>query len=210
MTKIQNIIKILDEKYKDAKIELYYKTDFQLLVAVIMSAQTTDKQVNKVNEIFFKFLKEPKDVNKIWLKNIEKYISSIWFFRNKAKFIFETWNILLNNFDSKIPNNLKILTSLPWVWIKTAKVVLRTLYNKPYLRVDTHVHRVLNRLQIVSTKTPEETDKEADKIIKNIHKKKLHHTLILFWRYECKAIKPNCLDCKLQKYCSYYAAWGVS
>lgn len=179
MKKIQEIIKILDENYKDAKIELYYETPFQLIIAVLMSAQTTDKQVNKVNQEFFKVLKEPKDVNTIWLKNITSYINSIWFYRNKAKFIFETWNILLEKYNSKIPDNLEDLTTLPWVWIKTAKVVLRTLYNKPYLAVDTHVHRVLNRLQIVSTKTPEETDKEASRIIKDIHKKKLHHTLIL-------------------------------
>jgi len=203
MSKIQEIIKILNENYKDAKIELYYETPFQLLIAVLMSAQTTDKQVNKVNQEFFKVLKEPKDVNTIWLKNITSYINSIWFYRNKAKFIFETWNILLEKYNSQIPQTLEELTTLPWVWIKTAKVVLSTLYNKPYLAVDTHVHRVLNRLQIVSTKTPEETDKQASKIIKDIHKKKLHHTLILFGRYECKALKPLCNDCKLKKYCNY-------
>jgi len=205
MSKIQEIIKILNENYKDAKIELYYETPFQLLIAVLMSAQTTDKQVNKVNQEFFKVLKEPKDVNTIWLKNITSYINSIWFYRNKAKFIFETWNILLEKYNSQIPQTLEELTTLPWVWIKTAKVVLSTLYNKPYLAVDTHVHRVLNRLQIVSTKTPEETDKKASKIIKDIYKKKLHHTLILFGRYECKALKPECGNCKLKKYCNYAA-----
>lgn len=205
MSKIQEIIKILNENYKDAKIELYYETPFQLLIAVLMSAQTTDKQVNKVNQEFFKVLKEPKDVNTIWLKNITSYINSIWFYRNKAKFIFETWNILLEKYNSQIPQTLEELTTLPWVWIKTAKVVLSTLYNKPYLAVDTHVHRVLNRLQIVSTKTPEATDKEASKIIKDIYKKKLHHTLILFGRYECKALKPECGNCKLKKYCNYAA-----
>ena len=108
------------------------------------------------------------------------------------------------DFDSKIPDNLEDLIKLSWVWIKTAKVVLWVLHNAPYIAVDTHVHRVMNRLWIVSTKTPEETDKEIHKILSEKQKTNSHHALVLFWRYICKAKKPDCKNCSLQKNCKYF------
>jgi len=200
-----NIVKnTLFKMYPENKTELKYENPYQLLVAVIMSAQTTDKQVNKVNEKFFKVLKTPQDAVNMGVEKIKSYIKSIGFYNNKAKNIFETSKILLEKYNWKIPEDLEDLIKLPWVGIKTAKVVSAILYNKPYLPVDTHVHRVLNRLGIVKTKTPLETDKEAAKILDKDATIKLHHSLIFFGRYHCTARKPKCEICPLKEICEYY------
>ncbi len=200
-----NIVKnTLFKMYPENKTELNYENPYQLLIAVIMSAQTTDKQVNKVNEKFFKILKKPEDAIKLGIDWIKQYIKSIGFYNNKAKNIYETSKILLEKYNWKIPENLEELIKLPGVGIKTAKVVSAILYNKPYLPVDTHVHRVLNRLWIVKTKTPLETDKEAAKILDKDATIKLHHSLIFFWRYHCTARKPKCDICPLKEICEYY------
>ena len=138
------------------------------------------------------------------VEKIKSYIKSIGFYNNKAKNIFETSKILLEKYNWKIPEDLEDLIKLPWVGIKTAKVVSAILYNKPYLPVDTHVHRVLNRLGIVKTKTPLETDKEAAKILDKDATIKLHHSLIFFGRYHCTARKPKCEICPLKEICEYY------
>ncbi len=208
--KIIKIVAYLDELFWDSKIELNYETPFQLLVAVIMSAQTTDKQVNKVNLEFFKVLKEPSDVKILGVEWIKNYINSIWFFNNKAKFIYETGIILERDFNSIIPSDIKTLQSLPWVWVKTAKVVLSNLYNLPYIAVDTHVHRVLNRIWIVKTKLPEQTDVKIDKVFNDEIKLKLHHNLVLFWRYHCKARSPECGKCELREICKYFENGKIS
>lgn len=202
--KLSLIISYLDEMFWDSKIELDYNTDFQLLVAVIMSAQTTDKQVNKVNWEFFKVLEKPSDVRILWIEGIKNKINSIGFFNNKSKFIYETGIILDEKYNSQIPQDIKVLTKLPGVGVKTAKVVLSNLYNRPYIAVDTHVHRVLNRLWIVNTKMPEQTDKKIETVFDDEIKLKLHHNLVLFWRYHCKARKPECKKCKLKNICKYY------
>jgi len=200
-----NIVKnTLFKMYPENKTELNYENPYQLLIAVIMSAQTTDKQVNKVNEKFFKILKKPEDALKLGVDWIKQYIKSIGFYNNKAKNIYETSKILLEKYNWKIPENLEELVKLPGVGIKTAKVVSAILYNKPYLPVDTHVHRVLNRLWIVKTKTPLETDKEAVKVLDKDATIKLHHSLIFFWRYHCTARKPKCDICPLKEICEYY------
>lgn len=201
--KIEILKKVTYEMFPEAKTELEYSNPFQLLIAIIMSAQTTDKQVNKVNKIFFETLKTPNDWVKIWEKQIEKYINTVSFFRNKAKNIFKTCQILseknLEDFDT-----LEKLTELPWVWIKTAKVFLAVLKDESYLAVDTHVHRVLNRVWIVKTKTPLDTNKKSEKIFTTDDLGKLHHCLIMFWRYHCTARKPKCETCDLKNVCDYY------
>ena len=206
MTKRQKINLLKQEIFKmfpDAKAELNFENNFQLLIAVLMSAQTTDKQVNRVNQNFFKFLKKPEDWVKMWVEKIEKMINSIWFFRNKAKNIFKTCEILseknLENF-----HEISDLIQLPWVWIKTAKVFLSVTKWWQYLAVDTHVHRVLNRVWIVYTKSPEETDKIAEKIFTKEDLWPLHHGLIFFWRYHCVARKPNCENCPIQDSCKFF------
>ncbi|RAL55756.1 hypothetical protein BLD25_04425 [Candidatus Gracilibacteria bacterium GN02-872] len=170
----------------DAKTELKYGNDFQLLIAIIMSAQSTDKQVNKVNEIFFKKLIEPKDGVELGVDKIRKYINSISFFNNKAKNIFGTCEKLVEA-KNKIPESVEELQKLPGVGVKTSKVFLSVTKDAPYLGVDTHVHRVLNRFGIVKTNSPLETDKIVSKIEMDLSYKNLHNTLILFGRYYSKA-----------------------
>lgn len=199
--KINILKKETFEMFPDAKTELYYENNFQLLIAIIMSAQTTDKQVNKVNATFFKFLKSPKDGIELWEQKIKEFIKTVSFFNAKAKNIYKTCLILQNR---EIPETIEELKKLHWVWIKTAKVFMSIIKNAPFLGVDTHVHRVLNRVWIVKTKTPEQTDKEAEKILTDKDTAQLHHSLIFFWRYFCTARKPKCNECPIKKVCDYY------
>lgn len=197
--KLNKIIKIIAETYSDKRIELNYETPFQLLIAVILSAQTTDIQVNKVTKYLFKKIKNPEDMKNITISEIKNYINKINFFNNKARFIHETWLVLEKDFNSVIPDTLEDLTSLSGVWIKTAKVVLNQLYNQSFIAVDTHVHRVCNRTWIVETKTPEQTDKLISNIFTEEQKRNSHHAFVLFGRYICKAKKPECKNCPLFK-----------
>ena len=182
-----------------------YETEFQLLIAILMSAQVTDVQVNKVNTTFFQYIKVPEDGVNLWVEKISDFINTISFYRNKSRFIFETSTILKNQYNSQVPKTIKELTSLPGVWIKTAKVFLWVIEDAPYLWVDTHVHRVLNRTWIVNTKSALETDKIAEKIFTENDLAFLHNTLIFFGRYHCIARKPKCTECKLKDFCKYYA-----
>ena len=126
------------------------------------------------------------------------------FFRNKSRFIKETGTILAREYDGILPNDLKLIQTFPGIGIKTAKVVLAVLYDMPYVGVDTHIHRVMNRLGAVETKTPEQTDRELDRLFDIETKRIIHHPLVLFGRYHCIARKPKCDTCKLQKDCKYY------
>ncbi len=203
MKNLGEIIQRLDELFPNPKTELEFKNEFQLLIAIIMSAQTTDKQVNKVNEIFFTKFSTPEELFKLWEEEIKKNINKIWLYNSKAKNIFLTSKMLLEEYNQKIPENLIELQKLPWVWVKTAKVWLSVVKNESYLAVDTHVHRVLNRLWIVKTKSPWETDKVAEKKLKKEDLARLHHTLILFGRYYCTAKNPKCSNCALLDVCPY-------
>ena len=193
----------LNKMFPDAKTELMYNNEFQLLIAILMSAQATDKQVNKINRNFFEFLKTPKDWIDLWVEEIIMFIDSVSFFNNKAKNIYKTCKILVEKYNSKIPKTIEQLTELPWVWIKTAKVFLAVIEDAPYIWVDTHVHRVLNRLWLVKTKTPNETDKKISKGFTKENHWMLHNTLVLFWRYHCIARKPKCWKCPFLEKCSY-------
>lgn len=190
--------------YPDFKTELYYKTPFQLVVAVIMSAQATDKQVNIINKEFFEKVKNPVDLEKLSLNEIKNYLKSLNYYKNKSKYIKNLSEILYKNYNSTIPNDLEILKTLPGIWIKTAKVILWVLYDAPYIWVDTHIHRISNRIGFVKTKTPEQTDKILEKKLTLVQKRKMHHALVLFWRYNCPAIKPKCEKCLINYLCDYY------
>lgn len=201
---IKKIVLYLDKLFPEAKTELEYNNEFQLLVAIIMSAQTTDKQVNKVNKVFFRKFETPLDL--IWLGEdfIINEIKTIWLYNSKARNIFLTSNLLIEKFNNIIPNTLDEITKLPWVWIKTWKVWLGIIKKMPYLAVDTHVHRVLNRIGLVKTNNANETDKKAEIIFSGSDLANLHHTLILFWRYNCISRNPKCDICELKDICKYY------
>lgn len=183
------------------KIELDYETPFQLLCAVILSAQTTDKQVNRVTPSFFAKVKESQDIINMPLSEIEDFLKYINFFRNKSRYIKETGKILTEIYQGIIPNDLKLLQTFPGVGIKTAKVVLSVLYDMPYIWVDTHIHRVMNRVGVVHTSTPEQTDKELDTLFEVETKKIIHHPIVLFGRYHCIARAPKCNTCPIAKDC---------
>lgn len=199
-----NILKPIVEAYGWKKIELDYETPFQLLCAVILSAQTTDKQVNKVTPPFFKKVREPSDIVTMSLDEVMDDFKYVNFFRNKSRYIKETGTILAEQYGWVLPNDLKLIQTFPGIGIKTAKVVLSVLYDMPYVGVDTHIHRVMNRLGVVKTKTPNETDRAIDTLFDEKTKKTLHHPLVLFGRYHCTARNPKCQSCKISKYCSYY------
>jgi endonuclease-3 len=194
----------LNEMFPDAKTELYYNNEFQLLVAILMSAQATDKQVNIVNRNFFNFLITPEDGVKMDVDYIKEFINSISFFNNKAVNIKKTCNILVDEYNSQVPRTIEELTKLPGVGIKTAKVFLAVIEDAPYIGVDTHVHRVLNRLGLVNTKSPLETDKKISKGFTKENHGMLHNTLVLFGRYHCIARKPKCETCPFIEKCKHY------
>ena len=191
-------------EYGGNKIELDYETPFQLLCAVILSAQSTDKQVNRITPPFFQIVRQASDVIDISLEDIEEHLKYVNFFRNKSRFIKETGIILAREYDGILPNDLKLIQTFPGIGIKTAKVVLAVLYDMPYVGVDTHIHRVMNRLGVVETNTPEQTDRELDQLFDTETKRIIHHPLVLFGRYHCIARRPKCETCKLQKECRYY------
>lgn len=199
---INFIFQTLDKLYPNADTELKFWNDFQLVLAVVMSAQTTDKQVNKVTEQLFKKIKTPKDVINMWLDNLTKSISSINYYNNKAKHIFEL-SKMLDREPLLLCPDLKQLQKLPGVGIKTAKVISYVLFWSKVIAVDTHVHRVANRLWLVNTKSPEKASQELEKLVPDKYKETAHHTLILFGRYHCTARNPKCIECPFIKICKY-------
>ncbi len=198
------VIQTIYNLYWGKRIELNYETNFQLLCAVILSAQTTDKQVNKVTPPFFEKVREAQDVMNLSQETIENDLKYVNFFRNKSRFIKETGTILAESYHGILPNDLSLIQTFPGIGIKTAKVVLSILYAMPYVWVDTHIHRVMNRLGIVKTKIPNETDAAIERIFSVEEKRILHHPFVLFGRYHCIARKPKCETCPLQKKCAYY------
>jgi endonuclease III len=202
--KWDDVIHTIYSLYGGKKIELDYETPFQLLSAVILSAQTTDKQVNRITPPFFAKVRESKDIIDMPLEEIEWYLKYVNFYRNKSRYIKETGTILARDYGGVLPNDLKLIQTFPGIGIKTAKVVLSVLYDMPYVWVDTHIHRVMNRLGIVSTKTPAETDKAIEQIFATKEKQILHHATVLFGRYHCTARNPKCQTCLLSKKCAYY------
>ena len=199
---IDFIFQTLDKLYPDADTELKYSNDFQLVLAVVMSAQTTDKQVNKVTNTLFQTIKTPEDVIKMWLDELTKSISSINYYNNKAKHIFQLSKMLDKNPWLLCPD-LETLQKLPWVGIKTAKVISYVLFGSKVIAVDTHVHRVSNRLWLVKTQSPEKTSQELEKVVPDKYKQTAHHTLILFGRYHCTARNPKCNECPFTQICKY-------
>ena len=203
-SEIARIVDIIHARYRDRNIELDHATPFQLLIAVILSAQTTDKQVNRITPPLFARVREPKDILSIPLPELEKYANRVNFFRNKAKYIKQTGERLARDYGGVIPNDLKLLQTFPGIGVKTAKVVLHFLYGEPLVGVDTHIHRVTNRIGIVKTKTPIQTDRVLEKKLTHEQRLKIHHPFVLFGRYHCTARAPKCPTCPVQGYCNYF------
>jgi endonuclease-3 len=197
------IFNALKREINNPTTELIFKNPFELLIAVILSAQTTDIQVNKVTNKLFKVAPTPEDLAKLSLTSIESIINKIGLYKNKAKNIQQTSQILINEFSSQVPRKREDLERLPGVGRKTANVILNTIFNEPVIAVDTHIFRLANRINLGKGKTPLEVEKKLTKTTPKEFLKDAHHLLILHGRYTCKAQKPNCLSCCINHLCEY-------
>jgi len=191
------------KKIPNPTTELNYSTSFELLVAVTLSAQATDKSVNQVTESLFPLANTPETIFELGENKLRDTIKSIGLFNSKAKHIIQTCRILIDKYNSKVPETRKELEALPGVGRKTANVVLNTAFGQPTIAVDTHIYRVANRTAIASGKTVLEVEKKLIKFIPDEFKVPAHHLMILHGRYVCKARSPHCNDCILLDLCEY-------
>lgn len=191
----------LEETYRGAKTALHYSNPFELLIAVILSAQCTDVRVNKVTEHFFKKAATPAVMASLGVLAIEKEIHDCGFFHNKAKNIYRTCQILCEKYHGQVPDDYDALLSLPGVGRKTANVVSSIAFNHPAIAVDTHVFRVSNRLKLAVGTTPEEVEMKLQKVIPKDKWSSAHHWLIWHGRKICKARRPLCISCPLYDLC---------
>ena len=194
----------MDELFPNPKCELDYHKDYELLIAVILSAQTTDKRVNKVTKVLFNKYPSIKELSEAPISTLEEIIREIGTFHKKAIYIHEITKKLTDDDYDYVPNNRKYIESLPGVGHKSANVFLSNIYNVPSLAVDTHVSRVSKRLGIAKEKDDVTIiEKKLTQKIPQDKWIKLHHQLVLFGRYHCKAIKPECNSCKIKEHCKY-------
>ncbi|GAB6189240.1 endonuclease III [Marinitoga arctica] len=201
---IKKILEILEKTYPDSTTALKYNNTFELLIAVMLSAQTTDNQVNKVTPKLFEKFKTPEDFVKLTPEKLEKYIKGVGLYKTKSKNIINTCKILLEKYNGKIPDTKEELVKLPGVGRKTANVMLSVAFNKPAIAVDTHVFRVSNRIGLANSKNVEKTEEDLMKAIPKELWGKAHHWLIYHGRNICKARNPKCEECPIKDYCDYY------
>ena len=188
--------------------ELNFQTPFQLLVAVVLSAQCTDARVNKVTNSLFQKYPSAKEFANLSVDELGKEIYSLGFFRTKAKNLIALSKSLIENFDGKVPCTMKELTTLPGVGRKTASVVLAEAFNIPAFAVDTHVFRVANRLGIGDEKSPDACEAALKNFFPKENWAKTHLQMVIFGRYTCKAQNPKCTDCPFQSICKYFQKKG--
>lgn len=188
----------------DASSELVYNSPYQLLVAVMLSAQCTDKRVNMVTPRFFESFPTPSELAAASFDEVFSHISSISYPNAKARHLIAAAQLLVSRFGGEIPSDIDALMSLPGVGRKTANVVASIIYDKPVIAVDTHVFRVSHRLGLSAGKTPREVELDLEKHIPAEIRAVAHHWLILHGRYVCKALKPDCKACGLKDACSFY------
>ncbi len=197
------LIKLLNKSIKNPKTSLKYRNQFTLLTSVVLSAQCTDANVNNVTKNIYKKYYTPKHFADLGVKRIRKLIKSIGLFNNKAKNLYYLSKILLDKYQSKVPNKFEDLMLLPGVGRKTANVVLNEAFKKPTIAVDTHVFRVSNRTGLTKGNSPAQVEKQLLNILPSLHLKKAHHLILLHGRYVCKARKPLCKGCIIREICLY-------
>lgn len=197
------ILKILEDTYSGTKTALNYNSPFELLIAVILSAQCTDERVNKITARLFPRFDTPEKMGALSQEEMEEQIRDCGLYHAKAKNILATCHMLVQEFDSKIPDNITTLMKLPGVGKKTANVVASIIYNVPAIAVDTHVFRVSHRLGLAKGADPLATEKELQKIIPMEKWSDAHHWFIWHGRKICKARKPLCTECVVLAECPY-------
>ena len=200
--KINQILDFVDSLFPDAKCELFYNQDYELAIAVMLSAQTTDKSVNQVTKVLFNKYQTLEELNKAPIEEIENIIKSIGLFKNKAANIKGIAKTLLLEFNGKLPSDKDELQTLPGIGNKSAGVIRCEVFKIPDLPVDTHIIRITNRLGIAKkSDTPLDIELKLKKIIDEKRWIKTHHQLIHFGRYFCTAKSPKCEQCKLREIC---------
>lgn len=197
------ILKVLAEHFRHAKIELNYQTDFQLLIAVLLSAQATDIGVNKATKALFEKVTSAEEMLRLTDAELIGYIKTIGLYRNKAKNVLALSRILVDQYDGKVPKSRRALESLPGVGRKTANVVLNEAFGKPTIAVDTHIFRVCNRSLLAKSNTPEGVERRLLRVVPMVFKKDLHQWLIQLGRYTCVARRPKCFACPIQDLCEF-------
>ncbi len=201
----KGIIEWFQTNMPQAQTELHYNSPYQLLVAVILSAQCTDKRINLVTPALFEAYPSPADLAKASVDDIYNLIKSVSYPNNKAKNLHGMANMLVDVFDSQVPDTMEELIKLPGVGRKTANVILSVVFDQAAMAVDTHVFRVSERIGLTTnSKSPFETEKALMKNFPQEVIAQAHHWLILHGRYTCTARKPKCLDCGIREYCRFY------
>jgi endonuclease-3 len=204
-TTVNKIFALFAKLENNPTTELVYNSHFELLVAVVLSAQATDISVNKATAQLYKVANTPQQMVALGINGISNYIKTIGLYNTKAHNIWHLSKILIESYNSQVPGQFEQLISLPGVGRKTANVILNTLFAKPVIAVDTHVFRVSKRLGIANGNSVEIVEQQLQQNIPNKFKYNAHHWLILHGRYICKAQKPLCNQCCVNKYCQHYA-----
>jgi len=200
---IDSLFNSLSRVIKNPRSDLKYKNKYTLLLSVVLSAQCTDFNVNKVTKNIYPKYNKPEHFVKLGRNKIEKLIKSIGLFRNKAKSVYLLSKQLIEKHNGKVPKNFDDLYALPGVGKKTASVVLNEGFGLPTIAVDTHVFRVSNRTGLARGKNPDKVEENLYKVVPKKYLKKAGHTILLHGRYTCKARKPLCKICVIRKYCKF-------
>ena len=195
--RVLDIMKIFNDRDPNPRCELDFANAYTLLVAVVLSAQSTDKGVNKATKELFAVADTPQKMLNLGLEKVKNYIKTIGLYNNKAKNIIALSQELVDKYNGEVPAVREALESLPGVGRKTANVVLNVWFNQPTLAVDTHVFRIAHRLGFSQGKTPVEVEKDLLKVLPDNYAKNANHWLVLFGRYICKAQKPDCANCPI-------------
>ena len=193
----------LKQHIPEPRTELRYKTPFELLVAVVLSAQATDVSVNKATATLFKEANTPRAIKKLGLRRLKHHIRSIGLYNSKAANILATCDLLLSLHDGRVPDDRAALEALPGVGRKTANVVLNTAFGHPTIAVDTHIFRVCNRTGLAAGDTPLAVEEKLLEVVPGRYKKNAHHWLILHGRYTCTARTPHCPECVVRDLCLF-------
>lgn len=204
MTATDKILHQLSQDFPNAKSELVFDSPYQLLVAVILSAQCTDKRVNAVTPALFAVADTPEKMAALPLERIEELIHSCGFYHSKATYLKEMSQDIVNRFHGEVPSDLQSLRTLKGVGRKTANVVYAVAFGGQAIAVDTHVFRVSNRLGIVNADNVLDTEKQLMQAIPSDQWADSHHYILLHGRYVCKSQRPNCAACSVKEYCKYY------
>ena len=202
----EKILAELERLYPDAKPALQYKSPYELLVVVILSAQCTDERVNKVTDVLFKNYNTPEKMLTLSQEELEKYIFSCGFYHNKAAHILSASRDIMEKFAGEVPSSHDDLKKLAGVGQKTANVVYAVAFGGDAIAVDTHVFRVSNRLGLAHANTPEKTEAQLNEIIPKSEWSKAHHWLIYHGRRVCHSQRPDCANCTLKALCEFYRA----